>query len=207
MKKKNKLYTANKWNQPLFVDNIFAEGGGIDIQGIGGSVLGDPTKIDLGKIGAMKTPSQGLGLGIGNIAKSGIGIAGNVVGAVGNKLISGGLNSSVGNGIANIGGAIGGAVSTINPVVGGIGFPYTSGLFTLNMMLKSIIAGFRVTAFTVNCVSPSAFAGTLTATSYWLSFATTMLLMDLLPSQAKDSASRLSMHRLSIDTVVSCLII
>lgn len=120
MKKKNKLYTANKWNQPLFVDNIFAEGGGIDIQGIGGSVLGDPTKIDLGKIGAMKTPSQGLGLGIGNIAKSGIGIAGNVVGAVGNKLISGGLNSSVGNGIANIGGAIGGAVSTINPVVGGI---------------------------------------------------------------------------------------
>ena len=120
MKKKNKLYTANKWNKPLFVDNVFAEGGGINIQGIGGSVLGDPTKIDLGKIGAMKTPSQGLGLGIGNIAKSGIGIAGNVVGAVGNKLISGGLNSSVGNGIANIGGAIGGAVSTINPVVGGI---------------------------------------------------------------------------------------
>lgn len=120
MKKKNKLYTANKWNQPLFVDNIFAEGGGIDIQGIGGSALGDPTKIDLGKISAMKTPSQGLRLGIGNIAKSGIGIAGNVVGAVGNKLISGGLNSSVGNGIANIGGAIGGAVSTINPVVGGI---------------------------------------------------------------------------------------
>lgn len=120
MKKKNKLYTANKWNQPLFVNNVFDEGGGIDIQGIGGSVLGDPTKIDLGKIGAMKTPSQGLGLGIGNIAKSGIGIAGNVVGAVGNKLISGGLNSSVGNGIANIGGAIGGAVSTINPVVGGI---------------------------------------------------------------------------------------
>lgn len=105
MKKKNKLYTANKWNQPLFVDNIFAEGGGIDIQGIGGSVLGDPTKIDLG---------------IGNIAKSGIGIAGNAVGAVGNKLISGGLNSNVGNGIANIGGAIGGAVSTINPVIGGI---------------------------------------------------------------------------------------
>nr|DAE39659.1 MAG TPA: hypothetical protein [Crassvirales sp.] len=120
MKKKNKLYTANKWNQSLFVNNVFDEGGGIDIQGIGGSVLGDPTKIDLGKKSAMKTPSQGLGLGIGNIAKSGIGIAGNVVGAVGNKLISGGLNSSVGNGIANIGGAIGGAVSTINPVVGGI---------------------------------------------------------------------------------------
>nr|DAT37565.1 MAG TPA: hypothetical protein [Crassvirales sp.] len=119
MKKKNRLYTANKWNQPLFVDNVFAEGGGIDINGIGGSFV-NPAKIDLKEIGKMKTPSQGLGLGIGNIAKSGIGIVGNAVGAVGNKLISGGLNSSVGNGIANIGGAIGGAVSTINPVVGGI---------------------------------------------------------------------------------------
>ena len=120
MKKKNKLYTANKWNQPLFVDNIFAEGGGIDIKGIGGSILGNPTKIDLGKIGAMKTPSQGLGLGIKNIAKSGIGAVGSAVGTIGNKLISGGLNSGVGNGIANIGGTIGSAVSTINPVVGGI---------------------------------------------------------------------------------------
>lgn len=120
MKKKNRLYTANKWNQPLFVDNIFAEGGGIDITGIDGSILGNPTKIDLGKIGAMKIPSQGLGLGIKNIAKSGIGAIGSAVGTIGNNLISGGLNSSVGNGIANIGGAVGGAISTINPVVGGI---------------------------------------------------------------------------------------
>lgn len=120
MKKKNRLYTANKWNQPLFVDNIFAEGGGIDITGIGGSILGNPTKIDLGKIGAMKIPSQGLGLGIKNIAKSGIGAIGSAVGTIGNNLISGGLNSGVGNGIANIGGAVGGAISTINPVVGGI---------------------------------------------------------------------------------------
>lgn len=118
MKKKNRLYTANKWNQPLFVDNIFAEG--IDITGIGGSILGNPTKIDLGKIGAMKIPSQGLGLGIKNIAKSGIGAIGSAVGTIGNNLISGGLNSGVGNGIANIGGAVGGAISTINPVVGGI---------------------------------------------------------------------------------------
>lgn len=120
MKKKNRLYTANKWNQPLFVDNIFAEGGGIDITGIGGSILGNPTKIDLGKIGAMKTPNQGLGLGIKNIAKSGIGAIGSAVGTIGNNLISGGLNSGVGNGIANIGSTIGSAVSTINPVVGGI---------------------------------------------------------------------------------------
>lgn len=120
MKKKNKLYTANKWNQPLFVDNIFAEGGGIDIQGIGGSILGNPTKIDIGKINAMKTPSQGLGLGIGNIAKSGIGAIGSAVGTIGSKLISGGLSSGAGNAISNIGGTVGGAISTINPVVGGI---------------------------------------------------------------------------------------
>lgn len=128
MKKKNKLYTANKWNQPLFAQGIDREHQNIfdgllssSIQSIGTtSVLGNPTKIDLGKIGAMKTPSQGLGLGIGNIAKSGIGAIGGTVGAVGNKLISGGLSSGVGNGIANIGGTVGGAISTINPVVGGI---------------------------------------------------------------------------------------
>ncbi len=120
MKKKNKLYTVNKWNQPLFVDNAFADGGGIDIQGIGGSILGNPTKIDIGKINAMKTPSQGLGLGIGNIAKSGVGAIGSAVGTIGSKLISGGLSSGAGNAISNIGGTVGGAISTINPVVGGI---------------------------------------------------------------------------------------
>lgn len=120
MKKKNKLYTVNKWNQPLFVDNVFADGGSIDIQGIGGSILGNPTKIDIGKINAMKTPSQGLGLGIGNIAKSGIGAIGSDVGTIGSKLISGGLSSGAGNAISNIGGTVGGTISTINPVVGGI---------------------------------------------------------------------------------------
>ncbi len=128
MKKKNKLYTANKWNQPLFAQGVDREHQNIfdgllnsSIQSIGTtSVLENPTKIDLGKIGAMKTPSQGLGLGIGNIAKSGIGAIGGAVGAVGNKLISGGLSSGVGNAISNVGGTIGSAISTVNPVVGGI---------------------------------------------------------------------------------------
>lgn len=128
MKKKNKLYTANKWNQPLFAQGVDREHQNIfdgllssSIQSIGTtSVLGNPTKIDLGKIGAMKTPSQGLGLGIGNIAKSGIGAIGGAVGAVGNKLISGGLRSGAGNAISNVGGTIGSAISTVNPVVGGI---------------------------------------------------------------------------------------
>lgn len=128
MKKKNKLYTANKWNQPLFAQgidrvhqNVFDGLLSSSIQNIGTtSVLGNPTKIDVGKIKAMPTPSQGLGLGIGNIAKSGIGAVGGAVGTIGNKLISGGLSSGAGNAISNIGGTIGSVVSAINPVVGGI---------------------------------------------------------------------------------------
>lgn len=126
MKKKNKLYTANKWNQPLFAQGIDREHQNIfdgllssSIQNIGTtSVLGNPTKIDIGKIKAMKIPSQGLS--IGNIAKSGIGAIGGAVGTIGSKLISGGLSSGAGNVISNIGGTVGGAISTINPVVGGI---------------------------------------------------------------------------------------
>ena len=120
MKKKNKLYTANKWNQPLFVDNVFAEGGGIDINGIGGSFV-NPAKIDLKEIGKMKTPSFGITMGgVGNILKGGAGVIGGAVGTIGSKLISGGLNSGAGNAISNVGGTIGSAISTINPVVGGI---------------------------------------------------------------------------------------
>ena len=128
MKKKNKLYTANKWNQPLLAQGVDREHQNIfdgllssNIQNIGTtSVLGNPTKIDLGKIGAMKTLSQGLGLGIKNIAKSGIGVAGGTIGTIGNRIISGGLSSGAGNAISSIGGTVGGALSAVNPVVGGI---------------------------------------------------------------------------------------
>lgn len=128
MKKKNKLYTANKWNQPLLAQGVDREHQNIfdgllssNIQNIGTtSVLGNPIKIDLGKISAMKTPSQGLGLGVKNIAKSGIGAVGGSVGTIGNNLISGGLSSGAGNAISSIGGTVGGALSAVNPVVGGI---------------------------------------------------------------------------------------
>ena len=54
MKKKNKLYTANKWNQPLFAQGVDREHQNIfdgllrsNIQNIGTtSVLGNPTKIE-----------------------------------------------------------------------------------------------------------------------------------------------------------------
>lgn len=134
MKKKNKLYTANKWNQPLFAQGIDREHQNIfdgllssNMQNIGTtSVLGNPTKIDLGAISSMKLPSQSLGLGkkliLGakDVAKSGAGAIGGVVGSIGNKAISGGLSSGAGNVISNVGGTLGSAISTINPVVGGI---------------------------------------------------------------------------------------
>ena len=130
MRKKNKLYTVNRWNQPLFMqDNVFADGGSINISGIDttgggisglGNVLKDSTKINMGQINSMKLPSQGLGLGIGNIAKAAAPAIGGIVGSVGNKLISGGLSSGAGSAISSIGGTVGGALSTVNPLVGGI---------------------------------------------------------------------------------------
>lgn len=45
---------------------------------------------------------------------------GNVAGNIGNNIVSGGLSSGVGDNIGNIGGTIGSAISTINPLVGGI---------------------------------------------------------------------------------------
>ena len=130
MRKKDKLYTVNRWNQPLFLqDNVFADGGGldlnsaingIDVTGNGITGLANPAKINMGQINSMKTPSLGISKGLGSMAKVGIGAAGSVIGSVGNKLISGGLSSSAGNAISSIGGTVGSTISTINPVVGGI---------------------------------------------------------------------------------------
>lgn len=50
----------------------------------------------------------------------GIGALGSVVGQLGSNLIGGGLESGVGSGITNIGGAVGSAVGMVNPVLGGI---------------------------------------------------------------------------------------
>ena len=58
--------------------------------------------------------------GLSNLAKTGISVGGSIVGTLGNNLISGGLNSGVGNAIGSIGSTVGGAISAVNPVVGGI---------------------------------------------------------------------------------------
>ena len=129
MRKRNKLYTANKWNQPLFQDNIFADGGGldlsaatsgIDVTGGGITGLGNPAGINLGKISSMKTPNLGIGKGLGNLAKGVAGAVGGIVGAGATKLLSGGLNSGAGNAISKVGGTVGSAISSVNPLLGGI---------------------------------------------------------------------------------------
>lgn len=55
-----------------------------------------------------------------SVAGMGIGALGSAVGQLGSNLIGGGLESSVGSGITNIGGSIGSAVGMVNPVLGGI---------------------------------------------------------------------------------------
>lgn len=166
MKKKNKLYTANKWNQPLFAKGIDREHQNV-FDGFFSSTLNTP----LSNQGLLSGNSSGLNYqvpqlsqpnismptdwsntaqrnaavtnsknlvngfaeaaknntfkqfvkpNLSGLAKTGISAVGSIVGALGNKLISGGLSSGAGNAISSIGGTIGGALSAVNPVVGGI---------------------------------------------------------------------------------------
>nr|DAJ81502.1 MAG TPA: hypothetical protein [Caudoviricetes sp.] len=167
MKKKNKLYTANKWNQPLFAKGIDKEHQNV-FDGFFSSTLNTP----LSNQGLLSGNSSGLNYqvpqlsqpnismptdwsntaqrnaavtnsknlvngfdaeaaknntfkqfvkpNLSGLAKTGISAGGSIVGALGNKLISGGLSSGAGNAISSIGGTVGGALSAVNPVVGGI---------------------------------------------------------------------------------------
>ena len=171
MRKKDKLYTANKWNKPLFAQGIDREHQNI-FDGFFSSTLNTPTSLSTPGLlsgnssglniqalqlskptiaqpvdwsdglqsklavqdsqnlvdgfsaeAAKNNPFSGLGKlkpNIGGLLKSNAGAIGGAVGSIGNKLISGGLESKAGNAISNIGGTIGSAISTVNPVVGGI---------------------------------------------------------------------------------------
>lgn len=171
MRKKDKLYTANKWNKPLFAQGIDREHQNI-FDGFFSSTLNTPTSLSTPGLlsgnssglniqalqlskptiaqpvdwsdglqsklavqdsqnlvdgfsaeAAKNNPFSGLGKlkpNIGGLLKSNAGAIGGAVGSIGNKLISGGLESGAGSAISNIGGTIGSAISTVNPVVGGI---------------------------------------------------------------------------------------
>lgn len=130
MRKRNKLYKVNKWNQPLFATEVDREHqnifDGFDfsyLNNIDAGSLGSLTKIQEPKLTSslpkhidVPTPKGGGIGGAGNI----IGALGSVVGGIGNRVISGGLSSGAGNAVSGIGGAVGGALSTVNPLVGGI---------------------------------------------------------------------------------------
>lgn len=128
MRKRNKLYKVNKWNQPLFATGVDREHqnifDGLDFSYLNNTPnMGSLTKIQepqltssLPKHIDVPTPKGGGIGGAGNI----IGALGSVVGGIGNRVISGGLSSGAGNAVSGIGGAVGGALSTVNPLVGGI---------------------------------------------------------------------------------------
>lgn len=105
MRKKDKLYTIK---QPI---NIYSNGGDTK----------ESTLLDI------LTNNNGFSLGntfskanLGSMAKSSLGSIGTAVGQIGGGLIGGGLQSGAGNTISNIGGSLGGLVSTVNPLVGSI---------------------------------------------------------------------------------------
>ena len=131
MRKRNKLYTTNKWNQPLFAqDNIFADGGLADsIKGIGlgkGGITGysNPAYIDKQQIASMKLPTQNTNKGSGKsgggnaaLAQAGLSVGMNLADniQIGNSKrglwdaadpiyhLAGGRESAVGNGLSDAG--------------------------------------------------------------------------------------------------------
>lgn len=136
MKKRNKLYKVNKWNQPLFATGVdrehqnifdgldFSYLNNVDVGSLGSLTKTiDPSKITSSQMSSWLPKHVDVPVGkVGGVGKVGnvVGALGNVVGGAANRVISGGLSSGVGNAISGIGGTVGGALSTVNPLVGGI---------------------------------------------------------------------------------------
>lgn len=135
MRKRNKLYKVNKWNQPLFAQGIDREHqnlfDGLDFSYLNNIDAGsfgslnktiDPSKITSSQMSSwlpkhVDVPVDKLG-GAGKIGNV-VGALGDVVGGAANRIISGGLNSGAGNAVSGIGSAVGSAISTVNPLIGG----------------------------------------------------------------------------------------
>lgn len=136
MRKRNKLYRVNKWNQPLFAQGIDREHqnifDGLDfsyLNNVDAGSLGslnkttDPSKITSSEMSSWLPKQVDVPVGkVGGAGKIGnvVGALGGVVGGAANKIISGGLSFGAGNAVSGIGNTVGSAISTINPVVGGI---------------------------------------------------------------------------------------
>lgn len=136
MRKRNKLYRVNKWNQSLFAQGIDREHqnifDGLDfsyLNNVDAGSLGslnkttDPSKITSSEMSSWLPKQVDVPVGkVGGTGKIGnvVGALGSVVGGAANKIISGGLSSGAGNAVSSIGNTVGSAISTINPLVGGI---------------------------------------------------------------------------------------
>ena len=71
--------------------------------------------------GAFNFKDTFSGANVANMLKGGAAsILGNTLGNIGGNLIGGGLESGVGNTIGSVGSTVGGAVSLVNPVLGGL---------------------------------------------------------------------------------------
>ena len=140
MRKRNKLYKVNKWNQSLFATGVDREHqnifDGLDFSYLNntpnmGSLISktvDPSKITSSEMSSWLPKQVDVPVGKGGLLSKlgGAGKVGNVVGALGdvvggaaNKIISGGLSSGAGNAVSGIGSAVGSAISTVNPLIGG----------------------------------------------------------------------------------------
>jgi len=148
--KRDRLYIVNSHNKGRLIPaNLFYDGGpagadpfeasALSVNGAAQDWFLNPKADTLGSITVIKTPQVNgqtvakigqagakalakgsLGRVIGNGLKSGAGAIGNVVGGVGNTLLSHGLNTKAGSAISSVGGTVGNLVSHINPVAGGI---------------------------------------------------------------------------------------
>ena len=135
MRKRNKLYKVNKWNQPLFATGVDREHqnifDGLDLSFMNnvpnmGSLTSKtvaPSKITSSEMSSWLPKHVDVPIGkTGGIGKVGniVGALGSAVGGLANKAISGGLSSGAGSAISGIGSTVGSAISTVNPLVGGI---------------------------------------------------------------------------------------
>lgn len=120
MRKKNKLYTANKWNQPLFIPrdkNLFALGDAMQQAGLesmrNNLVQGENLK------GLDIKPTGGDGLNLSSGAVGALGGVANALTPMITKGISAGYDTGgVGEGIQSVGSAVGDVAMQFNPIIG-----------------------------------------------------------------------------------------
>ena len=139
--RRNKLYTVNHWNKPSFMPerNIFWPGGSFDLTSeannyFDGSSAKRTFDMNLGTSKEQQYLQSKNAFGISKAANpfskanlAGVGKAAGtaalsagagLLGGIASSAISGGLQSGAGSAISGLGSTVGGAIGTVNPVVG-----------------------------------------------------------------------------------------